>query len=689
MPLRRAALVLGLVLRLSLVLGTLAAHAQDAPPADSTHADSLHRPPVRTDTTETPDTSDVAWTRRLPDVSIERARPQTATVPASARLQVLDAAAIRQSGADALSDLLALRSAAFIKQYGADGLASLSLRGMGASQTLVLLDGMRLSDPQTGQVDLALLPTVMLESVAVEHGAGSARYGSGSLGGTVHLRTLRPSTQARLRAESGGAAFGTRHVSAVVSDGARTASGTWSGLVAGRGYTSDGDFPYTNRFLVPQRTVRRTGSETHVATLYGRSTWRAPRSSPGQPAHRWSVATWWTHAARGLPGPSSTRASGAQQTDRQGRLWVDGTVPVGGMPLRIQAHGTASALAFRDPATGIDQTTTTRTGTLSAWTTWPLRARGTLDTGLSLSRDDSSIAGGAQETTTAAFADAAATFGRLRVEPAFRFDARWSPATTVTAASPRLGLSLRPLPTDALRLNAVVARAFRLPTFNERYYVPGGRPDLRPEDGWSADIGVELQRSGTAWSARAEVTGFRSVLADKIVWQPGVVDEGVQVWRPANVSRVVTHGLEASVEGAARPTSSLTIRAGTVFTHTRAESRATPQAPAYGSQLPYVPQQQLKLWTGLAIHGATLGTSVRMVGARFYTTDESKYAAPYQVVDVTAGYARAVGGVTIGLSAQVDNLLGERYNVIRLYPMPPRHASVRLSVSLSAASPSP
>ena len=641
---------------------------------DSARVDTLRLAPIRVDTAA------VAWTRRLPAIAVVAQRPSLPVpAPQSARVQTLDARAIDRSGAATLDDLLALRSSAFIKQYGANGLGSLSLRGMGASQTVVLLDGMRIADPQTGQVDLSLLPTLLLESVSIEHGAGSARYGSGSLGGTVHLRTLQPSTAPELRVQSGGGAFGERHASAVVSDGVSTASGTWSGLVAGRAYTSDGDFSYTNRFLVPQQTVRRNGAGADVRTVYGRTRWQSTQAA----AHRWSLSGWWTHARRGLPGPANARATGAEQTDRQGRLWLTGHIPVRDRLLHVRAQGTASALRFVNPPAAIDRTTHTRTGDVAAWTTWPLHAWGTLDTGASVGADYASLRGGVHETTTAVFVDGTATVGPLRVEPALRLDALHRRTGITAAVSPRLGLSL-PLPgLNAVRLKALAARAFRAPTFNERYYDPGGRPDLAPEDGWSTELGLHAERARSSWHLRADVIGFRSVLTDKIVWQPGVVTDGVQVWRPDNVSRVVTHGLEISAEGAFQPTSALTMRLGTVFTHTRAENRANRLSPAYGSQLPYVPEQQWKLWTHAEAHGVSLGASARLVGTRFYTADESQHAAPYQVVDLTAGYAQTLAGLTLRLSGELHNLLDERYDVIRLYPMPPRHASVRLSVSLS------
>ncbi|WP_243664067.1 TonB-dependent receptor, partial [Rhodothermus marinus] len=61
--------------------------------------------------------------------------------------------------------MLEARTGLFVKRYGSGGLATLSLRGSGATQTLLLIDGHRVADPQSGLIDLTLLPTVLLSAV--------------------------------------------------------------------------------------------------------------------------------------------------------------------------------------------------------------------------------------------------------------------------------------------------------------------------------------------------------------------------------------------------------------------------------------------------------------------------------------------------------------------------------------------
>ena len=72
---------------------------------------------------------------------------------------------------------------------GNDGQGNLSLRGIGAAQTLVLLDGRRLTPADgRGVVDVNLIPPALLEGVEVVTGGASAVYGSDAVAGVVNLR---------------------------------------------------------------------------------------------------------------------------------------------------------------------------------------------------------------------------------------------------------------------------------------------------------------------------------------------------------------------------------------------------------------------------------------------------------------------------------------------------------------------
>jgi iron complex outermembrane recepter protein len=77
---------------------------------------------------------------------------------------------------------------------GNDGQANLSLRGIGVAQTLVLLDGRRITPADgRGAVDVNVIPSALIGSVEVVTGGAAAAYGSDAVAGVVNFR-LKPNT---------------------------------------------------------------------------------------------------------------------------------------------------------------------------------------------------------------------------------------------------------------------------------------------------------------------------------------------------------------------------------------------------------------------------------------------------------------------------------------------------------------
>src|ERR1019366_2955067 len=106
-------------------------------------------------------------------------------------------------------DLLDLDSALDLRQRSPGALqADVSIRGATFGQTLVLLNGFRMDDVQTGHFNLDLpVPLEMLSSVEVLKGSGSALYGSDAIGGVINARTA-PLDPGELRLLGGAGNFG-------------------------------------------------------------------------------------------------------------------------------------------------------------------------------------------------------------------------------------------------------------------------------------------------------------------------------------------------------------------------------------------------------------------------------------------------------------------------------------------------
>ena len=74
---------------------------------------------------------------------------------------------------------------------GSDGSQNISLRGLGADRTLVLVDGKRWITDIDGTVDLSTIPVAIIERIDVLKDGASAIYGSDAVAGVVNIITRK------------------------------------------------------------------------------------------------------------------------------------------------------------------------------------------------------------------------------------------------------------------------------------------------------------------------------------------------------------------------------------------------------------------------------------------------------------------------------------------------------------------
>ena len=111
---------------------------------------------------------------------------------------------------------------------------------------------------------------------------------------------------------------------------------------------------------------------------------------------------------------------------------------------------------------------------------------------------------------------------------------------TQFTAVPKLGFLWNV--TDSLTIRNNYFRSFKFPDFEELYWGDGGgssvgNPNLKPEDGWGGDLGVEWRITK---KINLESVFFTQWLKDSIHWYPGTNG----IWRPENVGEAMFFGLD-------------------------------------------------------------------------------------------------------------------------------------------------
>lgn len=96
---------------------------------------------------------------------------------------------LRQKNPIRLSELIQLNTPFFIRENGYGMVASPSFRGTTAQQTAVVWNGININSQFNGQGDFNTLLGGNFNRLSIRPGGGSVVYGTGAIGGSVHLDT--------------------------------------------------------------------------------------------------------------------------------------------------------------------------------------------------------------------------------------------------------------------------------------------------------------------------------------------------------------------------------------------------------------------------------------------------------------------------------------------------------------------
>ncbi len=106
-------------------------------------------------------------------------------------VEVIDSKSIIESGVNNVVDLLQQVSGVDLRRRGVAGTqADLYIRGGGFDQTLLLIDGMKMDDIQTGHHTLnLLLPIQLIERIEIIKGPASRIFGQNAFNGAINIVT--------------------------------------------------------------------------------------------------------------------------------------------------------------------------------------------------------------------------------------------------------------------------------------------------------------------------------------------------------------------------------------------------------------------------------------------------------------------------------------------------------------------
>src|SRR5690606_4557270 len=134
----------------------------------------------------------------LEEITIQENRMKIPFNEVSRNIQVIQRREIETTPARSLQEVLSFVPGVDVRQRGVSGTqANIGIRGGSFDQTLMLLNGIKLTDPQTGHHMMNIpLPLQGISSIDVLKGPGSRIYGQNAYAGAINIITSLPYTKA-------------------------------------------------------------------------------------------------------------------------------------------------------------------------------------------------------------------------------------------------------------------------------------------------------------------------------------------------------------------------------------------------------------------------------------------------------------------------------------------------------------
>jgi len=146
----------------------------------------------------------------LKKISVTGSRIKSPNLSSSSPITTVGSAEVKAQGTTRTEDLLNSLPQVFADQggnlaNGATGTATVNLRNLGSSRTLVLIDGKRVQpgDPGDSTADLNFIPAALIDRVDVLTGGASATYGADAVAGVVNFVMKKDFEGVRLEAQRG------------------------------------------------------------------------------------------------------------------------------------------------------------------------------------------------------------------------------------------------------------------------------------------------------------------------------------------------------------------------------------------------------------------------------------------------------------------------------------------------------
>jgi len=592
-------------------------------------------------------------------------------------VQVITAEDIRRSAATTVPELLRTLPGIRTRDLSGSPNLQVDMRGFGIfgdQNTLVLLDGQRISEYEQTPVNWAAIPLDAIERIEILRGSGAVLYGSGATGGTINIITRAPRAGDRSASLYGGAGTYSTYEARAGLD----VAGQNVGLRANAGHYESENYRDNNRVRIDnlQADARWWGSQGSLSLKFGADDQR-----------------------QGLPGAISEAqiARNPQQAATPGDFASlrSAYVNLGGNT-RLGAGELAANVGYREKDTDASFFVGTpfRNNVETRVRTWSFTPRfrlphalggweNSLVVGVDYEDWDFDATAGPSvvgrpaaiqrnlaayfQHTTAFSRDTSAAFGLRQQQAKYGVSDSTNPLTASRREHDLTAweIAVRQRFVAEISGYAKAGRSFRLPNVNDNYsFFTATVSLLEPQTSDDYEIGIEAQ----AGPGRYRLALYQSEIENELFFDP-------ITFTNRNLQPTRRSGFEA--EGLWRLARGVDIFANYTYAEAEFRSGSFGGVSIAGNRVPLVPRHAANLGVGWEFAPRTrLDASVRYVGEQVFDGDETgafgRKMPSYTVVDLKLAHAAG----DWRFAATVKNLFNEHYFTYGVFTGFPTYAAL-------------
>lgn len=616
--------------------------------------------------------------------------------------QTLKGAELERLNALSVADALRYFSGVQLKDYGGvGGIKTINIRSMGSQHTAVYYNGVQLGNAQNGQVDLGRFSLDNMEEIQLFNGQKSDIFQSArefGAAGNVYLTTRKPyfkegeKVHVRGQMRFGSFALANPNVGVDVK------------LAENLSLTMDAEYVYSNgKYPFRYKRVLPSGETAYDTTAVRQNgDVNAVRTELGLHHYYNNTGFWRIHAynyysERGVPGAivNNVWRNGERLWDRNTFVqtqWQDKWFNRWDMRVLLKyANDFTHYKNYDERLLPSDNEYTQQEVYLSLankiqiFNWWDASVAYDYQYN-TLARRNLLIAEAGTEyfNRHSHWLSAAMAFNikeYLRAQASVLMTAVNNDAPHVT---PGVFFSFRPYPKIDLSLNAFYKQSYRYPTFNDLYYTDLGNASLRPELARQHSVEIAYNKADKSYDIHLSASYYYNRVTDKIIAYP----KGQQFrWTMLNLGVVKINGVDAKGDFSFFLPLRFVLRTRLNYTYQKAIDVTNPNDIFYTHQIPYIPLHSGSVvcgleWTSKRGDRYGFNYSFIYVGERYGQQENSiyNYVQPWYTHDLSVYGEWGIKPVWLKANFELNNMLGQDYEVIQNYPMPKQNIRCTVAV---------